>query len=531
MASLKRRSSTPELQPGSHQRTGGQQVLGDLSSPELACLLNFLEHPAEISTLDGKVVYANEPLEQFAGRRLAELLTGAALWYGDDRVAQEGLTAVRAGVSWSGTLRRPSGDAHTALLVPLFDADGKVASCLTLIRPSDPVPVAPTSSQRGAAVEQGHRLDTLGRMAGGIAHDFNNMLGVIGNYAELALRRTEPGDPVREAVLRIHEAAQRSSRLTRQLLVLSRGDDADVELLDLNAVLFGLEELLKTTAGDEVSVRNELLATPATVRISRVQLEQVLFNLTANARDAMPDGGTIVLRTRNENLDERAATRLGDVAPGSYVVLELEDSGTGMTDEVANQVFEPFFTTKESGSGRGLGLSIIYSIVRAADGYILLRSEPGSGTTFQIYFPNRSTVVSTKPSPPYQRSVRVLVVDDESPVRRAVSKLVAGAGFDVLLARDAGEALQILAEHQVHLLLTDVVMPGMSGIALAEIVSDKHPDVGVVYMSGYAHDVITERGLDPTQMLYLQKPFTRLELLRMVKKALGGASGVIVADR
>jgi two-component system cell cycle sensor histidine kinase/response regulator CckA len=531
VASLKRSCSTPELQPGSHTRTGGQQVLGALSTPALGCLLNFLECPAEISTLDGKVVYANEQLEHFTGCRLGELLNGTAVWYGDETVAREGLTSVRAGVAWSGTLCRPSGDAYTVLLVPLFDADGKVASCLTLIRNPDPITVAPTSSQRGAAVAQGHRLDTLGRMAGGIAHDFNNMLGVIGNYAELALRRTEPGDPVREAVLRIHEAAQRSSRLTRQLLVLSRGEETEVELLDLNAVLFGLEELLKTTAGDQVALRSELVAAPATVRISRAQLEQVLFNLTANARDAMPDGGTIVLRTRNEVLDERAASRLGDVPAGSYVVLELEDSGTGMTDEVANQVFEPFFTTKESGSGRGLGLSIIYSIVSAAEGHILLRSEPGMGTTFLVYLPNRSTLISTKPSPPYQRSVRVLVVDDEAPVRRAVSKLVAGAGFEVLVARDAGEALQVLAEQRVHLLLTDVVMPGMSGIALAEIVGDQYPEVGIVYMSGYAHDVITERGLDPTQMLYLQKPFTRLELLRMVKRALGGTGDVVVGER
>jgi signal transduction histidine kinase/CheY-like chemotaxis protein/PAS domain-containing protein len=381
-------------------------------------------------------------------------------------------------------------------------------------------------------------LENLGRMATGFAHDFNNMLSVIDASAELALRRIDPGAPGREQLLQIRDAAQRSARLTKQLLALGRGAHTSPELLDINAVVFGLEQLLSVVLTERIELVTELAAPSAHVRIARSRLEQVLLNLAVNARDAMPEGGRFTLRTYALRPDLELATvplpgssrspgePLAGDAEGvcSAVMLEVSDSGMGMSAEVAARIFEPHYTTK--GAGSGIGLAIVDTVVTEAGGTVALHSEPGVGTTFFIRLPcEQASRVSRPPSVRPHRS-RVLVVDDEAPVRRAVAKMVAQNGFDVFVARDAGEALDLLGRERVDLILTDVVMPGMSGVALAEVAAERFPGVAVVFMSGYAHDVILERGLDPSSMIYLQKPFTRLELLRKIGAALGEETAV-----
>jgi len=371
-----------------------------------------------------------------------------------------------------------------------------------------------------AVADSAQRLDLLGRMAGGLAQDFNRVLVAISLQAELALQRLGPADSAREAVLRIHEAAQRSARLTRQLLALGRGADRGAEFIDLDATVAGLDGILRSTVGEVALLRIELGGPKGMVRLARGELEQVLVNLVANARDAVAPGGEVVVRTRGEVLDAEAASALGLTA-GAHAVIEVVDAGVGMSHAVASRAFEPFFTTRGGDEQSGLGLSIIQGIVQQAGGAVSFHTAESRGTTFEVrlrLYPGRP---SSRPPSPTRRSIRVLVVDDEAPVRRAVTRLVTGAGFDAIAASDGTEALEVLARDRIDLLLTDVVMPGPSGVELAEQATALHPQLAVVFMSGYAHDVISERGLDPATMLYLQKPFTRLELIRKVERALG----------
>ncbi len=371
-----------------------------------------------------------------------------------------------------------------------------------------------------AVAESAQRLDLLGRMAGGLAQDFNRVLAAITLHAELALQRLGPTDSAREAVLRIHEAAQRSARLTRQLLALGRGADRSAEFIDLDQTLSGLDGLLRSTVGEVALLRTEFGGVNGLVKIAREELEQVLVNLVANARDAAVPGGEIVVRTRSETLDAEAASAIG-VGSGAYAVIEVADAGCGMSRAVASRAFEPFFTTGAGGDQSGLGLALIQGIVQHAGGAVSFRTAESRGTTFEVRLRLHPGRPSSRPPSPARRGIRVLVVDDEAPVRRAVTRLVTGAGFDAVAASDGHEALEVLTRDRIDLLLTDVVMPGLSGVELAERATRARPELAVVFMSGYAHDVIAERGLDPATMLYLQKPFTRLELVRKVERALG----------
>lgn len=375
------------------------------------------------------------------------------------------------------------------------------------------------SSSEHPPADSARRFEFLGRMAAGIAHDFNNMLGVITTHAELALRRSQPGEPVRDAVLQIHEAAQRSARLTRQLLGLRRSGAAGHEGCELNAMVTGLEGVLRSTIGEAGSLRLELGGGVLPVSVSREEIEQVLVNLVANARDALRPGGEILVRTRAESLGT-VATAAGLVAGQPCVLLEVVNSGGGIPQAVAARAFEPFFTTKEEQAGSGLGLAIIRGIVQHAGGVVSFRAGEPGGATVEVRLPLGTAAVAAPPTPRLRRSIRILVVDDEAPVRRAVARLVTGAGFHAIAAADGAEALAILEKEPIDLLLTDVVMPGMSGVALAALVAERFPRTAIVFMSGYAHDAITEHGLDSTKVPYLQKPFTRLELVRWVERTL-----------
>lgn len=380
-----------------------------------------------------------------------------------------------------------------------------------------------------AQLEQVRRIESLGRLAGGIAHDFNNMLAVILNYAELALKKLPPDSPAVPAIMQVCEGAQRSSELTRQLLVLSRRQVLDPEVTSPVAVIECLRPALAATCGPTVDVQIELSPDTWKVGLGRSQLEQILLNLAANSRDAMPDGGSFAVRTANMMLDEASARGQGELKPGRHVQIEVRDTGCGMPEDVAAHVFEPFYTTKNVGDGTGLGLSIIYGIVTQAGGQVTLRSETGRGATFTLWLPAVDVRPGATPPPPAADTRppphRILVVDDEHLLRRSVSRMLAESGFVVLQAADGASALDVLdGADPVDVVLTDVVMPAMNGIELAQRVRERHGALPVVFMSGYAYDAIRAHGLDPANVRLLQKPFTKAQLLQRLEEVLAAAS-------
>ncbi len=477
----------------------------------------------------GNVVHANAEWVARTGFSLAEMVGGHV-----DRLLSLAPGAGELRTRWATSMltgapcrcRRRDGTTFDVLVTTTLAAapgdeaeDGQSSPGCWVHVVAAPVVVS-GAAELVAVADSVQRLALLGRMAGGLAQDFNRVLAAISLQAELALQRLGPADSAREAVLRIHETAQRSARLTRQLLALGRGTDRGAEYIDLDATVAGLDGILRSTVGEVALLRLDLGGPKGMVRIARAELEQVLVNLVANARDAVAPGGEVVVRTRGEVLDAEAASALG-LAAGAYAVIEVVDAGVGMSHAVASRAFEPFFTTRGGEERGGLGLSIIQGIVQHAGGAVSFHTAESRGTTFEVRLRLHPGRPSSRPPSPTRRSIRVLVVDDEAPVRRAVTRLVTGAGFDAIAASDAPEALEVLARNRIDLLLTDVVMPGSSGVALAEQAPALYPQLAVVFMSGYAHDVISERGLDPATMLYLQKPFTRLELIRKVERALG----------
>ena len=377
-----------------------------------------------------------------------------------------------------------------------------------------------------AQLRQSQRLESLGRLAGGIAHDFNNLLTVIMGSISLA-RETMPGTSEAEADLATAEqAAQRASELTRKLLVFARRQTVEFQVVDLNALLKDLETIVHRLLGERIKVVDDLAPGLWPVYADAGQLEQMVTNLAVNARDAMPEGGTLTIRTRNVELARRPEN--GDALdPGEYVRLEVEDTGAGMSPEVLQRAFEPFFTTKEVGQGTGLGLATVYGLVRQAGGDVEIRSEVGRGTRAIIHLP-RALVELAGPidgRAPVQSDDRggetVLLVEDEAPVRMVASRILGEAGYRVIAAEDGDSALRRLDSHQrIHLLVADVVTPGMGGRALAERILERDPTTRVLFMSGYTADERLEDLLARPGVAFLAKPFTAHQLQRAVRQLL-----------
>jgi PAS domain S-box-containing protein len=378
-------------------------------------------------------------------------------------------------------------------------------------------------------LRQSQKMDALGRLAGGIAHDFNNLLSVILGHAEILELRLPVNDPLRGGVDTIGQAAERAAGLTKQLLTFSRRQATEAKVVDLNAAVREIEKLVRRVIGEDVQLMMKLEPELGTVRIDPGQLDQVLMNLVVNARDAMPAGGKLILGTVNVELDGSYTRQHLDVAPGHYVALVVSDTGTGMNAETQSHIFEPFFTTKEKGKGTGLGLSTVYGIVKQAGGFIVPYSEPGHGTTFKIYFPHahqpaEGLSAARWPSELPRGSETILVVEDEEALRELTACVLEESGYKVLEAAGIAEALAIAGQNEtrVDLLLTDVVMPGMSGTELAKRLVGMRPDLRVLYMSGYADDVIVNRGGPDQGVELIQKPFTRRTLLTRIRKMLDG---------
>jgi PAS domain S-box-containing protein len=373
---------------------------------------------------------------------------------------------------------------------------------------------------------QAQKMEAVGQLAGGIAHDFNNLLTAILGNTQLLLRDLPPGDAKRGDVEEIRKASERAASLTRQLLAYSRRQMLQPEVLDLNVVVAEMDKMLRRLIGEHIALEAGLAPDLGRVRADPNQIEQVIVNLAVNARDAMPDGGKLTIETANVDLDEAfAQAHLGSV-PGSYAMLAVTDTGTGMDAAVRAHLFEPFFTTKEVGKGTGLGLATVYGIVKQSGGYISVYSEPGRGSSFKIYLPRIATPADEPAGPqkggPAPGSETVLVVEDEPAVLTLSRRALEAQGYVVLAASDPLAALRVVEHHggTIHLLLTDVVMPGLSGRELADRLTAQRPGMRVLYMSGYPGDAVVQHGTLPSGSAFLQKPFSPDGLARKVRDVL-----------
>ena len=381
--------------------------------------------------------------------------------------------------------------------------------------------------QLEAQYRQALKMESVGRLASGIAHDFNNLLTVINGMSELMLAQVSHDDPMRADLEEIGRAGERAATLTRQLLAFSRQQILEPRVLSLNAVVAGTESLLRRLLGEDI----DLVVVPAPdlgdVKADPGQIEQVITNLAVNARDAMPRGGQLTIETQNITIDEAYARQHGAVIPlGPYVQLAVSDSGVGMDEATRLRIFEPFFTTKGPSQGTGLGLSTVYGIVKQSHGFIWAYSEVGRGTSFKVLLPQVTKAAGTvRPGPTVGSTFgteTILLVEDDAGLRKLTTRILEPAGYTVLGATSGDEALRLLERHDapVHLLLSDVVMPGMSGRHLAERLAQLRPEMTVLYMSGYTSDTIVRHGVLEAQVAFLNKPFTAAALLRKVREVL-----------
>jgi two-component system, cell cycle sensor histidine kinase and response regulator CckA len=373
------------------------------------------------------------------------------------------------------------------------------------------------------------KMEAVGRLAGGVAHDFNNLLTVILGFSHLVLNRLGPDHPLRGEVEQIRQAGERAAALTAQLLAFSRKQVAQARVINLGEVVVNVKGLLLGLVGEGVELAAEIEPGAGCVKADPAQVEQVIFNLAANARDAMPQGGRLVVAVADVELDEPAARAQGAAQPGAYSVLSVSDTGCGMDAETRAHIFEPFFTTKEQGKGTGLGLATVYGVVKQSGGFIRVDSEVGAGTTFEVYLPravegDAAAPARAGPSEPLPRGAEVvLLVEDEEAVRRLTRELLEMQGYTVLEAAGGEEALRLSAERQhIDLLLTDVVMPKLSGRELAERLSAERPQLKVLYFSGYTDDIVVRRGLLERGLAFIQKPFSQEALVCKVREVLDG---------
>ena len=432
---------------------------------------------------------------------------------------------ILAGRTWRGEMinRRKDGSLYTErqAVTPILDASGAITHFVAVKKDIT------ERLQLEAQFRQAQKMESVGQLASGIAHDFNNLLTVINGMSDLLLAQISPDDPVHADVREIHRAGERAATLTRQLLAFSRQQILEPRVVSLNSVVAGMESLLRRLLGEDIDLVVVLAPDAGSVKADPGQLEQVMGNLAVNARDAMPQGGQLTIETQNVTLDEDDARQHGAaVPPGSYVRLAVSDSGVGMDEATRARIFEPFFTTKGPGKGTGLGLSTVYGIVKQSHGFIWVYSEVGQGTSFKICLPQVTEAAGPdRPGPTVVSSSgteTILLVEDSAGLRKLATRVLEPAGYTVLEAATGEEALRLLERYEepVHLLLSDVVMPGMSGRHLAEQLAQTHSGMKVLYMSGYTSDTIVRHGVMEAQMPFLNKPFTAAALLRKVREVL-----------
>jgi len=476
-------------------------------------------------TEEGVVCEANRGFAEMFGYRVDEMIGRPLL----DFVAEESADAVRQRVSQGieGTYelvgKRKDGTRILLEATAKTHNIGSRRGRLTALRDIT------EKRQLEEQVRQAQKMEAVGRLAGGVAHDFNNLLTVITSCAELVLMDTTEGDPRQENLQEIRKASQAAAGLTRQLLAFSRQQVIEPKLVTIEEVVATADKMLQRLIGEDVELVAVLNEDPVTVKIDPGQLEQVIMNLAVNARDAMPDGGKLTLETSAVELDEAYARTHWPATAGRFALLAVSDTGIGMTERTRARIFEPFFTTKEIGKGTGLGLATVYGIVKQSGGFIWVYSEPGQGTTFKIYLPRVNEAPPASRKAPAVTSLlgteTVLLTEDAPALRAAARQILERYGYTVLEVPSSKEALTLAhsCADPIHLLLTDVVMPGMSGRELAERFTAKRPEVKVLFMSGYTDDAVVRHGVLRPGTAYLQKPFTPETLGRRVREALDSA--------
>ncbi|MBA2251720.1 MAG: response regulator, partial [Nitrospirales bacterium] len=417
----------------------------------------------------------------------------------------------------------PDGKPHYWLVFkfPFRDASGKKVLAGMAIDTTD-------RKQLEEQLRQAQKMEAIGQLAGGVAHDFNNLLTVISGYSELLQHHLSGDETLRRHAEQIKIAGDRATALTRQLLAFSRQQVLRPVVLDLNVVVTNLLQMLPRLIGEHIQLKTALDSQPTFVKTDPGQLEQVLLNLAINARDAMPDGGSLTIETSHVALDEAACRRLGTISPGLYVQLTVHDTGCGMDAATQTRIFEPFFTTKDLGKGTGLGLATVYGIITQSRGAISVDSATGRGASFAVYFPSeggseppKDRTTLTEPQTGWET---VLVVEDQQSVRGFVRNLLMLNGYRVLEAADGPEAMKLCRQHpgEIQLVVTDLVMPGMSGRELAERIAKERPEVKVLYMSGYTDDSVVHAGVAQAGMAFLQKPFSPTAFTHKVREVLDG---------
>jgi len=375
-------------------------------------------------------------------------------------------------------------------------------------------------------LRQSQKMEAVGQLAGGVSHDLNNLLGVILGYCELLEERLSPIDSNRRMVEQIHNAGNSAAALTRQLLAFSRRQVLRPLVLDLNGLVAGVETMLRRLIGENIEVTTSLLPDLGRVKADPTQIEQILMNLAVNARDAMPVGGTITIETTNVEVDDSHARPHPEVTPGSYVMLAMSDTGSGMDSETQARIFEPFFTTKQPGKGTGLGLSTVYGVVKQSAGYIYAYTELGRGTTFKVYLPRVEGEAEVfrpeKVLSMHRGSETILLVEDNEPLREVTREMLKGLGYAVLDSGRPSEAIRTAERHDgtIALLITDMVMPEVSGPVLAKTLAAERPEMKVLYISGYPADPSIEQGELEAGCSLLEKPFTRDGLAKRVRERL-----------
>jgi two-component system, cell cycle sensor histidine kinase and response regulator CckA len=482
-----------------------------------------------ITDREGVIEYVNPAFEALTGYSPAELMgqTPRVLKSGQQTadLYKDLWQTILAGNVFRCTMvnRKKSGDVFVAekTVTPLRDNDGRITHFISNDRDI-------TDRRRMEnQLQQGQKMDAIGKLAGGVAHDFNNLLMVISSYAELMLDSLAPQHPLRRNVDEIQKASRRAADLTRQLLAFGRKQMQTLQLLDLNLIIEDINKMLPRLIGEDI----ELVFVPGKklgkVKADPVQIEQVLMNLVANARDAMPKGGKLLIETASLRLDEPYVQEHSIVPPGEYVLLTVTDSGTGIAPEHLLHIFEPFYTTKEEGKGTGLGLATVYGIVKQNSGFIWVYSEPGLGTTFKIYLPRvRQAKLAPPPALPLEGSPRgcetLLLAEDEEAVRQSAREFLSLQGYIVLEAANGAAALALARTYHghIHLMITDVVMPQMGGARLAAELAPARPDMKVLFVSGYAEATFQRHGEIDVTTHFLQKPFSLKAMARKIREVL-----------
>jgi PAS domain S-box-containing protein len=500
-------------------------------------LVTAIEQSAEgvvITSTTGDIEYVNPAFTRITGYRREEVMgkNPRILKSGeqDPALYQQLWATILNGGIWHGELinRRKDGSLYTEEMniAPVRNSGGEITHFI-----ATKLDVT-ARKQLEQQFLQAQKMEAVGRLAGGVAHDFNNLLTIINGYAALLSEQTSTEDPRRARLKEILMAGERAASLTRQLLAFSRRQILEPRVLDLNGVIAGIEKMLRRLIQEDVELVTTSRPDLGRVKVDPGQIEQVIMNLAVNARDAMPEGGKLLIETSNVEIDENYARSHSPMMPGKHVMLAVSDTGCGMDLETQAHIFEPFFTTKEEGQGTGLGLATVHGIVEQSNGFIWVYSEPGRGSTFKIYFPLVEEALPTAepaevPAELAESSETVLVVEDEGGVRSLLSETLASHGYKVLEAAGAAQALQIAERHTepIHLLLTDVVMPGTDGKKLAMRLATLHPETKVLYMSGYTDDAIVRHGILEGGTSFLQKPFLPQALLAKIHEVLKTKSG------